>query len=77
MATRRGEVFFLCLCLCLLSCAIAPQCIANQRPNVLVILADDLGCRDLHVEGSTFHETPALDAFAHRPFSFAQESIPL
>lgn len=34
------------------------------RPNVVVLLADDLGWADLGCYGSTFHETPHLDRLA-------------
>jgi len=34
------------------------------RPNIVFILADDLGQRDLGCYGSTFYETPNLDRFA-------------
>ncbi|MCZ7635116.1 MAG: sulfatase-like hydrolase/transferase [Verrucomicrobia bacterium] len=37
---------------------------AASRPNVLFLLADDLGQRDLGCYGSTFYETPHLDALA-------------
>ena len=37
---------------------------AASRPNVLFFLADDLGQRDLGCYGSTFYETPHLDALA-------------
>ncbi len=42
------------------------------RPNVLFILADDLGWRDLGCCGSTFHETPHLDRLAARGVRFTQ-----
>jgi len=35
-----------------------------RRPNVVLIVADDLGQRDLGCYGSTFHRTPHLDALA-------------
>ncbi|MCD6519448.1 MAG: sulfatase [Anaerolineae bacterium] len=35
-----------------------------QRPNVIFILIDDLGWRDLTSYGSTFYETPHLDKLA-------------
>src|SRR3954447_5434566 len=35
-----------------------------RRPNIVFILADDLGQRDLACYGSTFYETPHLDALA-------------
>jgi arylsulfatase A-like enzyme len=37
---------------------------APAHPNIVVILADDLGWRDLGCTGSTFYETPHLDALA-------------
>lgn len=36
----------------------------RRQPNVIFILADDLGWADLRCYGSTFHETPALDRLA-------------
>jgi arylsulfatase A-like enzyme len=42
------------------------------RPNVVFILADDLGQRDLGVYGSTFHETPQLDQLAAQGMRFDQ-----
>ncbi|MGQ9562444.1 MAG: sulfatase [Thermogutta sp.] len=41
-------------------------------PNVLFILADDLGWRDLGIYGSTYHETPNLDRLARRGLRFTQ-----
>jgi arylsulfatase A-like enzyme len=37
---------------------------AADRPNVVVIVADDLGGRDLGCYGSTYHRTPHLDRLA-------------
>ena len=36
----------------------------SARPNIILILADDLGWADLGVTGSTFYETPRIDALA-------------
>ncbi len=44
---------------------------AQKRPNVLFILTDDLGARDLGCTGSTFYETPNLDALAADGVIFA------
>jgi arylsulfatase A-like enzyme len=43
---------------------------AEAKRNFLFILVDDLGCRDLGVEGSTFHETPRIDALANSGMRF-------
>ncbi|HEX8916021.1 MAG TPA: sulfatase, partial [Humisphaera sp.] len=45
---------------------------APGRPNVVFILADDLGWRDLSCYGSTFHRTPNLDKLAARGVRFTQ-----
>ncbi|MEX2606100.1 MAG: sulfatase [Kiritimatiellia bacterium] len=36
----------------------------RTRPNIILLLIDDLGCRDLGGFGSTFYETPHLDRLA-------------
>ncbi|MGB4135568.1 MAG: sulfatase [Microbacterium sp.] len=36
----------------------------SVRPNVILIVVDDLGWTDLGVQGSTFYETPVIDAMA-------------
>jgi arylsulfatase A-like enzyme len=43
---------------------------AASRPNVVFILVDDLGRTDLGVDGSTFHETPNIDALARSGMRF-------
>ncbi|MDZ4852783.1 MAG: sulfatase [Pirellulaceae bacterium] len=42
------------------------------KPNIIVILADDLGWTDLACFGSDFYETPHLDAFAASGMKFTQ-----
>jgi len=46
----------------------------GQAPpmNVVFILVDDLGKHDLSIEGSTFYETPRIDALARRSMRFHQ-----
>ena len=48
----------------------APE--AGDRPNVLFILVDDLGWRDLSVAGSTFYETPHIDRLARTGITFTR-----
>ncbi len=43
-----------------------------EKPNILFILADDLGWKDLGCYGSTFHRTPNLDRLASRAVRFTQ-----
>ena len=43
---------------------------ATSRPNVVIFLADDLGWRDLGFTGSTFYETPNIDALSKRGVVF-------
>ena len=45
---------------------------AAPRPNVVFILADDLGWRDVGCYGSTFHETPNIDKLARQGVRFTQ-----
>jgi arylsulfatase A-like enzyme len=43
-----------------------------KKPNFLFILVDDLGIKDLGFTGSTFYETPNIDALAKKGFVFTQ-----
>jgi arylsulfatase A-like enzyme len=57
----------------LLACLLAPlAAIAADKPNVIFILADDLGAHDLGCFGSTFYETPNIDRLAKRGTRFTQ-----
>ena len=44
----------------------------TARPNVVLILADDLGWSDLGCYGADLHETPHLDRFARDGMRFTQ-----
>ncbi len=44
----------------------------HQKPNVLFILVDDLGFKDLSCTGSTFYETPNVDKIANAGMVFNQ-----
>jgi arylsulfatase A len=45
---------------------------AAQRPNIVFILADDLGARDLSCYGSDFYKSPNIDKLAERGMKFTQ-----
>ena len=44
----------------------------SSLPNVVLIVVDDLGWKDLGFMGSSFYETPALDAFSKQGMVFTQ-----
>ncbi len=58
---KRFFILLLCLPFCL---------IAQQKPNVVFILADDLGYHDLSYAGSQYYETPNIDQLAEHSFNF-------
>ncbi len=43
-----------------------------KHPNIIFILADDLGWRELGCDGNTFNETPHLDQLAREGMRFTQ-----
>jgi len=45
--------------------------VSAERPNVVCIVADDLGWRDLGCQGSPFYETPNLDRLAQDGVRFS------
>ena len=57
----------------LLTLLLAPLAlVAADKPNIILILADDLGGRDLACFGSKYHETPNLDRLAARGVRLTQ-----
>ena len=55
--------------LALLPCTARAQ---NEKPNILFILADDLGWKDLACYGNLHVETPVLDSLARSGVLFTQ-----
>ena len=43
-----------------------------EKPDILLIVIDDLGCRDLGVEGHPRHLTPVIDALATDSVRFGE-----
>ncbi len=64
-------------CAALLGLLLPPALLATanaeaRQPNVLFILADDLGWADIGCYGSTFHRTPNIDRLRARGLKFTQ-----
>ena len=57
----------LCGTLFLIACT---ELHAQQKPNIVFFLVDDLGQRDLGCYGSQFYETPAIDNLAKEGMLF-------
>ena len=66
MRTKR---FYLLFYLVIISCTKGVQESPN-KPNVVFILVDDLGWRDLGCYGSSFYETPNIDLLASQSYRF-------
>lgn len=68
-----------CLAVLLVVCGGTTPATAAERLNVVVFLVDDLGQRDIGAYGSTFYETPNLDALARQGalFTDAYASCPV
>ena len=59
---RRSTICFIAVCLLVGWNALGAS--ANERPNVIVIMADDIGAEGLACYGSTIYTTPHLDRMA-------------
>lgn len=56
----------------LVATLLVASAMAAERPNIVVILADDLGAVDLGCYGADLHETPRLDGLAKSSVLFRQ-----
>jgi len=57
-------------CLSLASVVPLTMAATNARPNIVYILADDLGYTDIAVNGSKYYETPQIDRLAAQGMRF-------
>ena len=64
------------VCLLLLGFVATHATAAESRPNIVLILADDLGAHDLGCYGADLHETPHLDRLAKDGLRFTQAYAP-
>ncbi len=66
LITFRVIIAFFCASLIGLHCSDPPE----SPPNIILIMADDLGYETLGVNGGTSYETPRLDALAREGMRF-------
>src|SRR5439155_9583960 len=69
--TVHGVLWLIALLVCLANQAAAADPPADSKPNVLIILADDLGFSDLGCYGSEIR-TPNLDQLAAGGLRYSQ-----
>lgn len=72
MYTFRFPLAVVCLVILLPIAALAQPAPGAPRPNLVLILADDLGWKDVQYQGSDFYETPNIDRLAQRGMMFTQ-----
>ncbi|WP_442506761.1 sulfatase-like hydrolase/transferase [Novipirellula sp. SH528] len=56
--------------------AIAPQCFAVQRPNILFCIADDASLEHFGADGCTWVNTPNIDRIAKEGINFTSAYTP-
>ena len=64
---KKPSLYFILLIVSFFSCE-KPE----TKPNILFILVDDFGVKDLGFSGSEFYETPHIDQLASQSFVFTQ-----
>ncbi len=79
MKTPKNVVSRALICLFFISIVWSNQTLANEylppkppKPNIIFILVDDLGIKDLSCMGSKFYETPNVDRIAKEGTVFTQ-----
>ncbi|MEO1583790.1 MAG: sulfatase [Planctomycetota bacterium] len=67
---RSRGVFATVLLVTLAACAARGQNDPDRRPNVVFLLVDDLGWRDLGFQGSLYYRSPRIDSLAEESVRF-------
>ena len=44
---------------------------ASEKPNIVLVIADDLGWSDVGYNGASFYETPRIDALSKQGMAFS------
>ena len=66
------SVFFRILVISLFTLACQSPVEPSPKPNVILIMADDIGFECLSINGSTSYRTPVLDSLAQKGINFTQ-----
>lgn len=69
---HRIRLGYLMAALLLVQSGLPVQAQNPRKPNIILIVADDLGAHDLGCYGSKFHRTPNLDKLAQNGLRFTQ-----
>jgi arylsulfatase A-like enzyme len=73
ISASPGIQFFGLLLICSLLVRCSPTLEhTREKPNIVFIMADDLGYADLSIYGRTDYQTPNIDALAHQGVLFTQ-----
>ena len=71
MKARTSTALFIVFLILISGCGIADNPIApKKQPNILMIMIDDLGWTDLHIQGNERLETPVIDRLASQGMRF-------
>ena len=68
--TFQSHLKHLTISLLVLAVLFSGSCKSDEDPNIIFILVDDLGWKDLGCYGSEFYDTPNLDKLAARSVRF-------
>lgn len=69
---KTAALLILLLALGISACTTGESSLKASRPNIILIMADDLGFSDLGVHGNSLVETPELDLLAAESMQFSQ-----
>ena len=70
---RYSKYIFLCfISMISMFHVLAQKATKGKRPNVILLLVDDFGWKDIHAYGSAFYETPNMDALIQQSLKFTK-----